>query len=64
MEYFGDENFKIYARNGTHKNLVYGVIFYALMLKLLIEALKRSNLIYMNGMWDNIRMVVVTRTTN
>ena len=60
VEYFGDENFKMYARNGTMTNLVYGVIFYALMIKLLVEALKRSNLIYMNGMWDGISTIVGT----
>ncbi len=60
VEYFGDENLKMFARNGNRKHLVYGVVFYALMMKLLIEALKRANLIYMNGMWDGISTIIGT----
>jgi multidrug transporter EmrE-like cation transporter len=60
VEYVGDQNFKKYARNGKTSNLVYGVIFYAFMIKLLIEALKKSNLIYMNGMWDGISTIIGT----
>ena len=60
VEYFGDQNFKKFARTGKNANLVYGVIFYAFMLKLLIEALKKSNLIYMNGMWDGISTIIGT----
>jgi multidrug transporter EmrE-like cation transporter len=60
VEYFGDENLKMFARNGKHKNLVYGIVFYALMMKLMIEALKRANLIYMNGMWDGISTIIGT----
>jgi len=60
VEYFGDENFKLYARGGKPTNLVYGVIFYAFMIKLLVEALKKSNLIYMNGMWDGISTIIGT----
>jgi multidrug transporter EmrE-like cation transporter len=60
VEYFGDQNFQKFARSGKNTNLVYGVIFYALMIKLLIEALKKSNLIYMNGMWDGISTIIGT----
>ena len=60
IEYFGDQNFQKYAKTGKPSNLVYGVIFYAFMLKLLIEALKKSNLIYMNGMWDGISTILGT----
>ena len=60
IEYFGDQNLKKFAKTGKTSNLVYGIIFYALMLKLLIEALKQSNLIYMNGMWDGISTILGT----
>jgi multidrug transporter EmrE-like cation transporter len=60
VEYFGDQNFQKFAKTGKTSNLVYGIIFYAFMLKLLIEALKKSNLIYMNGMWDGISTIIGT----
>ena len=60
VEYFGDANFKFYARSGNNTNLIFGIIFYAFVIKLLIEALKSSNLIYANGMWDGISTVVAT----
>ena len=60
VEYFGDQNFQKFAKTGKTSNLVYGVIFYAFMLKLLIEALKKANLIYMNGMWDGISTIIGT----
>ena len=37
-----------------------GTIFYGLVIKFLIEALKSSNLIYANGMWDGVSTVVAT----
>jgi len=60
VEYFGDSNFKKYARTGRNQNLILGVIFYGLVIKLLIEALKSSNLIYANGMWDGVSALVGT----
>ena len=60
VEYFGDLNFQKFAKTGKTSNLFYGVIFYAFMIKLLIEALKKSNLIYMNGMWDGVSTIIGT----
>ena len=60
IEYFGDSNFKKYARTGHNQNLILGVIFYGFVIKLLIEALKSSNLIYANGMWDGVSALTGT----
>ena len=60
VEYIGDSNFKFYARTGNNNNLILGIIFYGLVIKFLIEALKSSNLIYANGMWDGVSTLVET----
>jgi multidrug transporter EmrE-like cation transporter len=60
VEYFGDSNFKLYARSGKNINLIYGILFYGLVIKFLIQALKSSNLIYANGMWDGVSTLVET----
>jgi multidrug transporter EmrE-like cation transporter len=60
VEYFGDANLKLYARSGHNLNLVYGVIFYGLVIKFLIQTLKSSNLIYANGMWDGVSALIGT----
>lgn len=60
VEYFGDSNLKLYARSGNNINLIYGLIFYGLVIKFLIQALKSSNLIYANGMWDGVSTLVGT----
>jgi hypothetical protein len=60
VEYIGDSNFKFYARTGNNNNLILGIIFYGLVIKFLIEALKSSNLIYANGMWDGVSTVIAT----
>lgn len=59
-EYFGDSQFKAYARSGNNHNLIYGIIFYALVIKLLVESLKKANLIYTNGMWDGVSAILAT----
>ena len=60
VEYFGDSNFKAYARSGKNLHLIYGLVFYSIMIKLLIESLKKGNLIYVNGMWDGISTIIGT----
>jgi multidrug transporter EmrE-like cation transporter len=60
VEYFGDANLKLYARKGRNINLIYGIIFYGFVIKFLIQALKSSNLIYANGMWDGVSTLVET----
>ena len=60
VEYVGDSNFKFYARDGKINNLVIGIIAYSVLIKLLITALKESNLIFTNGMWDGISAIIST----
>ena len=60
VEYVGDSNFKFYARDGKMNNLVIGIISYAILIKLLISALKESNLIFTNSMWDGISAIIST----
>ena len=61
VEYAGDSSFKYFARSDKeYKYLVLGIIAYAIMIKLLITALKTGNLIYTNGMWDGISAVIET----
>lgn len=60
VEYIGDASFKTYARSDEGMYLIFGIIAYALMVKLLISALRTSNLIYTNGMWDGISAIIGT----
>ena len=52
IEFFGDSNFKIFARTGESKNLTLGFVFYFVMILFLIKAFSKRNLIYVNTMWD------------
>jgi len=55
IEYIGDSNFKLHARNNTkYKNLIIGCIAYIILISLLIYILKYTNVIYVNNMWDGI----------
>ena len=60
VEYVGDSNFKFYARDGKMDKLVIGIIAYAILIKLLITALKESNVMFTNGMWDGISAIIET----
>lgn len=60
LEYFGDSNFKFYARNNDPKNLVIGIAFYTVMVAFLIYTLKYANVMYVNGMWDGISALIET----
>lgn len=60
MEYFGDANFKHYARDGENKYLLYGIVIYLIMIFIIIKALKYSNVMYMNLNWDAISIIVET----
>jgi len=59
-EFVGDANFKIYSRNNNLKNLIFGIIGYIFLVKILIEALKQKNLIITNGTWNAIQTVIET----
>jgi multidrug transporter EmrE-like cation transporter len=58
VEFFGDKSFKTYARTRKNSQLIIGIIFYGLVIKFLVDALKSSNLIYANGMWDGVSALI------
>ncbi len=60
IEYIGDSNFKYYARSENEIYLIGGILAYILMVKILIDILKMTNVIYMNGMWDGISALIET----
>lgn len=60
VEYVGDASFKTFARSSSYEYLLYGIVAYAIMVKLLITALRAGNLIYTNGMWDGISAIIGT----
>lgn len=59
IEYIGDSNFKIYARNNNnYANLIIGSIAYIIVVTILIYVLKFTNVIYLNGMWDGVSAII------
>lgn len=60
IEYFGDANFKRYARENKINSLVIGIIMYAIMIVFLIISLKKSNISYINGLWDGTSAIIET----
>lgn len=57
-EFVGDSNFKLYARNNKLRNLVVGILGYVVLVKLLVEGLKKTNLIFLNGYWNAIQTLI------
>ena len=60
LEYLGDSNFKFFSRLNQYKYLSYGLASYGFMIWLLIYLLKHSNVMFMNGMWDAVSIVMET----
>lgn len=61
LEYVGDSNFKLYARSSDNTYLSYGIVAYVAMIFVIIKVLKNySNVMYMNGVWDAISIVLET----
>lgn len=61
LEYVGDSNFKLYARSSNNNNLLLGVGAYVIMMYLIIEILRNySNVMYMNGIWDALSIILET----
>lgn len=60
LEYAGDANFKHYARLNDVKYLIFGLIIYFIMVMLLIYLLKKSNVMYMNSLWDATSIIIET----
>lgn len=60
IEYIGDSNFKTYARTNNKNALYTGIIAYVIMVYFVIMALKHSNVIYVNALWDGISALIET----
>ncbi len=58
FEFFGDYNFKIFSRTSNYFNLSYGIVIYFVMIFVIIQALKYSNIIFMNTMWDATSIII------
>jgi len=59
IEYVGDSSLKEYSRNTTKLNkLVIGIAAYIVVVKLLIEAFKSSNVIFTNTIWDAVSTII------
>ena len=59
-EYLGEYNFKGYARNGNNNQLITGLFGYSILIYLLIQSFKKSNLIYTNVMWNGVYTIIAT----
>lgn len=57
-EIVGDFKLKDYARRGSSKDLLLGIIGYAFVVYFLIHCLKTGNVLYVNGMWDGMSSIV------
>jgi multidrug transporter EmrE-like cation transporter len=57
-EFIGDWNLKKFARNNNYNDLFIGLIMYILIIFILIKCFQKSNLIYVNGLWDSISAVL------
>lgn len=60
IEYIGDSNLKFFARSNDTIYLYMGILAYAVLIYFLIHALKNSNIIYVNGMWDGMSALLET----
>ena len=58
IEFFGDSNFKLYARSGKWSNLFTGLVVYVVMICFVIRALKITNLLHANAIWDGMSALV------
>ena len=53
-EVYGDFALRFYAQTNKVEWLAHGVVGYAGVVFLLIQALKSKNVLYVNGLWDGI----------
>ncbi len=60
LEYIGDSNFKKYARLNKMNYLFFGLFAYIVMIMLLIYLLRKSNVMYMNSLWDATSIIMET----
>ena len=60
LEYIGDSSFKKYAKSKSDYDLFVGIISYAVVIYLLIQILKYSNVMQMNIQWDALSAILET----
>lgn len=60
LEYVGDSSFKKYAKSKSDYDLFVGIISYAVVIYLLIQILKYSNVMQMNIQWDALSAIIET----
>lgn len=60
LEYVGDSSFKKYAKSKSDYDLFVGIISYAVVIYLLIQILKYSNVMQMNIQWDALSAILET----
>jgi len=58
IEIFGDFSYKYYTYTSNFKYLIYGFISYLGVQYFLINALRNSSVLYVNGMWDGLSGLV------
>lgn len=58
IEYFGDSNFKFFARTNQIKFLGLGLGYYLVLILFLIYVLKYTNVIYANLFWDGSSAII------
>ena len=59
-EIIGDFSLERYANFGGLRFFAIGAIGYAAVVYLLIQALRGSNILYINNMWDGISSIIET----
>lgn len=59
-ELIGDTAFKFFTRTNLTQYLLGGIVAYTGVIYFLIQSLRTSNLIYVNGMWDGISAIIST----
>lgn len=59
-EIIGDFGFKEFARQGTSKGFLQGSAGYVGVIFFLIQALKKGNILFINGAWDGISGILET----
>jgi len=60
IEFIGDASFKIYAKVHSHLALLVGIMSYILLIYMLTEILKYSNVMQMNIQWDALSVILET----
>lgn len=60
VEVYGDFALRFYAQTNNLIWLAHGIIGYAGVVVLLIQAFRVKNVLYVNGMWDGVSGIIVS----